>query len=104
MVIAHCTVAKIGTNLREGNRKNRRKDWYKEGGYDSVMFIPATPGSALRKSYDQIVGDEGLKIRVVEKAGISLRKKHKISNPFKPNTCLGQTALSAPQGVMAHVI
>ena len=67
------------------------------------MFIPATPGSALKKSYDQIGRDEGLKIRVVEKAGISLRRKLQRSNPFKPNV-LGQTASSALQGAMALVM
>ena len=51
------------------------------------MLIPANPGSALKKTYDQIVRDEGLKIRVVEKAGISLRRKVQRSNPFKPKTC-----------------
>ena len=72
---------------RRQQKEQKKKDWYKEGDYDSVMFIPATPGSALKKSYDQIVRDEGLKIRVVEKAGISLRRKLQRSNPFKPKTC-----------------
>ena len=98
MVIAHCTVAEIGTNLREGNRKNRRKRiGIKEGDYDSVMFIPATPGSALKKSYDQIVRDKGLKIRVVQKAGISFKHSNL-------RHVLGQTASSALQGVMAPVM
>ena len=35
---------------RDWNKFERR---YKEGGYDSVMLIPAPQGSALKKSYDQ---------------------------------------------------
>ena len=85
MVIAHCR--DWNKFERRQQKEQKKKDWYKEDGYDSVVFIPATPGSALKKSYDQIVRDEGLKIRVVEKAGISLRRKLQRSNPFKPKTC-----------------
>ena len=46
---------------RRKQKEQKKKDSYKEGEYDSVMFIPATPGSALKKSYNQIVRDEGLK-------------------------------------------
>ena len=81
-----------------------KKDWYKEGDYDSVMVIPATPGSALKKRYDQIVRGEGLKIRVVEKAGISIRKNVNNLTHSSLRNVLGQTASSALQGVMAPVL
>ena len=72
---------------RRQQKEQKKKDWYKEGDYDSVMFIPATPGSALKRCYDQIIRGEGLKIRVVEKAGMSLKRKLQRSNPFKPKIC-----------------
>ena len=38
-------------------RKERRKDkrdkktqWYKKGGYDTVVFVPCTPNSELKKN------------------------------------------------------
>ena len=73
---------------------------HKEGDYDSAMFIPATSDSALKKSYDQIMRDEGLKIRVVEKA----EENFKDLTHSNLRHVLGQTALSALQGVMTPVM
>ena len=89
---------------RRQQKEQKKNDWYKKGGCDSVMFIPATPGSALKKSYDQIVRDEYLKIRVVEKSGISLRQKLQRSNPFKPRTCSRSDCFICTTGAMATVM
>ena len=65
--------------VREWNRKEReqqkakkKRDWYKKGGYDSVIFLPATPALSLTKKCQGVIEESGLKIRVVETAGISL--------------------------------
>ena len=51
------------------------------------MFIPAAPGSDLKKKYETEVQKSGLKIRVVEKAGTSLNQQLQRSDPFKPEKC-----------------
>ena len=51
--------------------------------YDSMMFVPATPGSVLMKKYKNEVQKSGIKIRIVEKAGISLKQQLQRSDPFK---------------------
>ena len=40
---------------RRKQKELKKKEWYKEGGYDSVIFIQATHRSALRKRYEQII-------------------------------------------------
>ena len=72
---------------REKERKEKKNNWYKKGGYDSVMFVPATPGSVLMKKYRNEVEKSGLKIRIVEKAGMSLKQQLQRSDPFKPLRC-----------------
>ena len=47
------------------------------------MFVPATPGSVLMKKYKNEVQKSGIKIRIVEKAGISLKQQLQRSDPFK---------------------
>ena len=70
---------------KERKEKKRRTTGtrYKKGGYDSVMFVPATPGSVLMKKYKNEVQKSGIKIRIVEKAGISLKQQLQRSDPFK---------------------
>ena len=48
-----------------------------------MMFVPATPGSVLMKKYKNEVQKSGIKIRIVEKAGISLKQQLQRSDPFK---------------------
>ena len=35
----------------EWKKSGKRDDWYKRGGDEAVMFVPATPGSQLQKQY-----------------------------------------------------
>ena len=72
---------------REKERREKKNNWYKKGGYESVMFVPATPGSVLKKRYEIEVAKSGLKIRIVEKAGTSLKQQLQRSDPFKPLRC-----------------
>ena len=72
---------------REKERRKKKRNWYKRGGYESVIFVPATPKSTLRKEYEEEVKNSGLKVRIVEQAGTSIKRKMQRSNPFKEQTC-----------------
>ena len=79
---------------REWNRKEReqqkakkKRDWYKKGGYDSVIFLPSTPASSLTKKCQDVVEESRLKIRVVETAGTTLKAQLQRSNPFLSKQC-----------------
>ena len=72
---------------RERSKYNKRRNWYRNGGYQSVVFIPSTPHSMLKKKFDVEIKKSRFSIRVVEKAGRSLKDTLQKSNPFKERTC-----------------
>ena len=102
-----CTVVRCTTNLPEKKEKvNKRKNWYGKGGHETVMFVDSTPGSKLAKEFRQILDSCGLKIRVVERTGesiknlirsipdeevpsIFMRDMHLLSKDFLQNARLG---------------
>ena len=72
---------------RQKKKRNDKINWYKKGGYQSVVFVPATPGSALVKRFKEEVAKSKYKIRVVELSGRTLKSKLQRSDPFKPSVC-----------------
>ncbi|KAK3753663.1 hypothetical protein QZH41_010139 [Actinostola sp. cb2023] len=50
-------------------KKEKKRSWYKRGGYKSVIFVPATPDSQLKKELEQDINESGVKIKVAERAG-----------------------------------
>ncbi len=59
---------------RVREKRKKREGWYRKGGYDSVIFVPATPGSELKCRYEKEVDEAGMKIRVTEQSGIPLKQ------------------------------
>ena len=57
-----------GWKTRERAIENQKKkiSWYKTGGNDSVIFVPATPRSELQKRYAKEIKAKGLNIKVVK--------------------------------------
>ena len=72
---------------RREEREYKRKNWYKNGGFDSVLFVPCTPGGYLQKMYQREIARSGIRIKVIERAGITLKNKLQRSNPFRPELC-----------------
>ena len=54
-------------------KRTKKVDWYKRGGYESVVFVPATPKSALQKTFREALSDIVLRVRVVERAGRTVK-------------------------------
>jgi len=50
---------------RAKERRGKRGTWYRKGGLDTVIFVPATPGSQLKNWYMREIKEAGLKIKVV---------------------------------------
>ena len=71
------------TELKEKKRKN----WYKQGGFDSVLFVPATPTGKLKRMYEGEIRKSGMRIKVIERTGRTLKSQLQTSNPFKPDEC-----------------
>ena len=72
---------------REKEKREKKRTWYKKGGYDSVVFVPGTPRSELRKILEEDVKNSGIKIKVVETSGSSMKKLLQRSDPFSEERC-----------------
>ena len=68
-------------------KKRKKKDWYKQGGFDSVIFVPSTPNGELKRMYHHAIRDSGLRIKVVERTGRTLKSELQRSNPFREGNC-----------------
>ena len=73
-------------NKREEERV-RKNNWYKKGGDESVIFVPATPSSELQRKYQQEIKRQGFAIKVVEKSGVTIKELLQRSDPCKPPGC-----------------
>jgi len=76
-------------DINELKNKKIGKNWYvEEGKYESpVIFVEATPKSEYSKNVRKLVQKHKLKIRVVEKAGETVKQILQRSDPFKNNKC-----------------
>ena len=77
----------MNTPKKRSERNKKRKNWFRKGGYESTVFIPATQGSELRHLIEEEVANTNLRIKVVEKAGIRVKRKIQKNDPFKGKTC-----------------
>ena len=57
---------------REMERVETRNRWYEKGGYETVMFVDATPNGELAAECKKVLKSSELKIRVVEGSGQSV--------------------------------
>ena len=80
---------------RAQERRRKRESWYRTGGFDAVIFVPATPQSQLKDRYVRAIKDAGFKIKVVEQSGITLKRMLQRSDPFKEKNCRNINCLSA---------
>ncbi len=72
---------------RRKEKEEKRKSWYKEGGFDSVLFVTMTPNSELKKAYEKEIRRSGLRIKVVERTGRTLKSQLQCSDPFREGHC-----------------
>ena len=82
-----CTGVNSGKEGKETRETDKRCNWYKIGDHETVMFVKATPNGQLAKAYRKALKEAGLKIRVVERAGKSLKKLQTKSDPFREGKC-----------------
>ena len=67
--------------------RSEKKSWYKNCGFDSILFVPSTPEGKLRNLYQGQIVKSGLRIKVVETTGMTLKRQLQTSNPFKRKQC-----------------
>ena len=64
-------------------RRKRRDHWFRKRGLDTVIFIPAAPGSQLKRRYMREIKATDFRIKVVEQSGTTLKAMLQRSDPFK---------------------
>jgi hypothetical protein len=72
---------------RRKEKEQKKKNWYRNGGFDSVLFIPKTPDEKLKKMHENEIQKSGMRIKVVERTGETLKSQLQMSNPFKQRQC-----------------
>jgi hypothetical protein len=68
-------------------KEKKKTDWYKQGGFDSVLFVPATPNGKLKHMYEEEIRRSGLRIKIVERTGRTIKSQLQTSDPYRPTEC-----------------
>ena len=72
---------------RRKERDERKRNWYKTGNFESVLFIPATPDSELRNKLQEEMNKKDAKIKIIEKSGTKIVRLLQRNDPFKKKIC-----------------
>ena len=72
---------------REEDKQKKRENWFKRGGAETVIFVPNTPNSELKKRYQKEIQEACIKVKVVETTGRSLKSILQRSNPLSDREC-----------------
>ena len=75
-------------NERTKQKAEKMRTWYSQNGkYESVFFVNYTERSQLANDCQKVLNNIGLKIKVVEKGGKTLKQELVRSNPFEKLRC-----------------
>ena len=80
---------------RAPERRKRRDNWLWKGDFDTVIFVPVTPGSQLKHRYMREIKATEFKIKVVEQSGTTLKAMLQDQTPSNRGDALMLTAFSA---------
>ena len=75
------------TPQRRAQRRRERKKWFKKGGYESVLFVQATPNSELKHQVPEEIAASNINIKVVERAGTKIKRILQKNDPFDKTMC-----------------
>jgi hypothetical protein len=69
---------------RQKKKKRKERNWATRGGFIAPIIIPSTPNSELLKMLRDVAKSEaepGLKFRIVERGGVTVKRQVQSSNP-----------------------
>ena len=73
------------------------KLWYRRGGFDTVLFVPPTPGSILANKLKKMEEDtaprRSWRFRVIETGGRTIKSQLQTPNPASPSHCGAEDCL-----------
>ena len=71
-------------------RRKKKTNWFKKDGHETVVFIPATKGSELKRRFQDVITKSKVKVKVIEKTTRSMRSILVKQDPFTSKTCSDQ--------------
>ena len=78
----------IKTQEEKQKAKREKNEWYaRDGKFESVMFVEATPGGRLKKQIQQTTKRMNLKIKIVERVSSTIKHILQKSDPFEKVSC-----------------
>ena len=72
---------------RVKEKERKKRTWFKGDGSEAVFFVDSTPESELAEKCRKEFGRSGLRVKVVERSGRSIKRTLVKSNPFKKPGC-----------------
>lgn len=81
-------------------RRAKKTNWFKQGSKnnETMIFVPATPGGALKKQYLKVVERANMKVTITEIPGTTLRRRLQRSDPFCVSTCKDRRCMVCRDG------
>ena len=82
-------------------KRRKRHNWSTGGGCIAPIIVPATPNSELVKMLREVANretDAGLKFKVVERGGRTMKSEVQISNPTATPGCSSSDCLACKDG------
>ena len=77
----------MNTPKRRSEVRKKKKTWFRKGGQETVLFVQATPNSALTKKVKDVIAYTDMKIQVIEKSGTKVKRILQKNDPFKKKKC-----------------
>ena len=68
-------------------KENKKRNWFRRDGHESVIFVPTTPKQVLKRDYEKDIRNSGIKIKVVETTGTTIKNVLQRSDPFREKRC-----------------
>ena len=93
---------------RVQQKKMKKKQWNKKGGYSAPIIVPATPHSELAKMLREVCNketDKKLRFKIVEKGGDTVERRLVKPNPMGSDDCGKEDCVVCKQpggGKMCH--
>ena len=72
---------------RKDEKENKKRNWFRREGYESIIFVPCTPKAELMTKLRDNIENTNIKIKLIENSGTKLKDILRTSDPRKEKKC-----------------
>jgi hypothetical protein len=86
---------------RKKEKERKKYDWSNKGGHIAPIFVPPTPNSELASLLREIAdreAEDGVSFKIIETAGLSMKRVLQVSNPLESKGCDSPDCLPCKDG------